>query len=89
MRLRTTAVPTDLGTAKWTRTGPGAARNDSLSGPRRALDAAGDWSWVLRPPVEPVTLPVGSAPYDDGLAGQLVRSEFAFWPENRASCAFS
>lgn len=88
-RLRTTAVPTDLGTARWTRAAPGAARNDTLKGPRRMWVAAGGCSCAPRPLDRPLTPPVGSVPYDGGLAGRRVRSASAFWPESRVSCAFS
>ena len=88
-RFRTTAVPTDLGTARWTRVAPGAARNDTLSGPRRTLIAVGAWLLVLRPRDKPVTLPVGSVPYGVGLAGQRAHRASSFGPGSRVSCVSS
>lgn len=88
-RLRTTAVPTDFGTARWTRVAPGEAQNDTLNGPRRILAVTGDRLCVLRSLEKPLTLPVGSVPYDVGLAEQRGRSAFSFWLESRVSYAFS
>lgn len=88
-RLRTTAVPTDRGTARWTRAVPGVAQNDTLNGPRRLLAATGGWLCVLRPLEKPLTPPVGSVPYDGGIAERRGRSAFSFWPGSRVSCAFS
>ena len=87
-RLRTTAVPTDLGTAKWTRAAPGAAQNDALRGPRRTLARTGGWLHALRSIDEPFTLPVGSVPCDGGPAEQRVRRASSFWPESRVFYAF-
>ena len=88
-RLRTTAVPTDLGTARWTRAVPPAASNDALRGPRRTLTATGGGLPALRPNDEPLTLPVGSVPCGGGTVGQRVRRESSFWSETRVSYAFS
>ena len=85
--LRTTAVPTDFGTTNRTRDAPGAARWDTLRGPRRAVVVRNP-SLTLRLIAEPLTRPVDFAPCGGVCATRHARRESSSWLEIRVSYAF-